>query len=232
MAKKINIKGNIIRSDNKWVYDYLGIEATCPNDVSKMLDEANGEDIEVEINSGGGDIFAGSEIYTTLRSYKGNVNIKIVGLAASAASVIAQAGKSEITPTGLFMIHNVSSRASGDHNAMEHSANVLRTADQSIANAYKDKTGMSDSELLELMNKETWLSAEQAVKYKFVDGIMFQDNQIELYNSTTGLSQDTINKMKNLIKNPNSNQADSDFLFNKTQTKINIQRLKGETKNV
>lgn len=232
MAKKINIKGNIIRSDNKWVYDYLGIEATCPNDVSKMLDEANGEDIEVEINSGGGDIFAGSEIYTALRSYKGNVNIKIVGLAASAASVIAQAGKSEITPTGLFMIHNVSSRASGDHNAMEHSANVLRTADQSIANAYKDKTGMSDSELLELMNKETWLSAEQAVKYKFVDGIMFQDNQIELYNSTTGLSQDTINKMKNLIKNPNSNQADSDFLFNKTQTKINIQRLKGETKNV
>lgn len=232
MAKKISIKGEIIRSDNKWIYDWFGIEATCPNDVSKILNESSGDDIEVEINSGGGDIFAGSEIYTALRSYKGNVFIKIVGLAASAASVISQAGKSEISPTALFMIHNVSSRASGDHNAMEHSASVLRTADQSIANAYKEKTGLTDKELLDLMDKETWLSAEQAVKYKFVDGIMFQNSQVALYNSTSGITQNTINKMKNLIGSPNSAEADSDFLMQQMQARINIQRLKGEKRHV
>ena len=171
---KINVKGNIVRNDSKWIYDWLGIEATSPNDIIAALDKANGEDVEIDINSNGGDIFAGSEIYTALRSYKGSVNINIVGLAASAASVIAMAGNSKISPTGLFMIHNVSSYASGDHNALEHQASTLRVADQSIANAYKSKTGMSDKELLSLMDKETWLSAEQAVKLKFVDGIMLK----------------------------------------------------------
>jgi ATP-dependent protease ClpP protease subunit len=104
---KIEVKGAIVSNEDKWIYDWFGIEAVSPKDINKALNEANGQDIEVDINSGGGDIFAGSEIYTSLRSYKGSILINIVGLAASAASVIAMAGKSQITPTGIFMIHNV-----------------------------------------------------------------------------------------------------------------------------
>lgn len=206
VAKKINVKGDIVSSGDKWIYDWLGIEATSPKDINKALIEANGEDIEVEINSGGGDIFAGSEIYTALRNYKGNVVINIVGLAASAASVISMAGKSRITPTGLFMIHNVSGRASGDYNVMDKTSSVLKIANQSIANAYKEKTGLSDKELLNLMDKETWMSAEDAVKNKFVDEVMFDNKGQSMkgfYNSFSGgIPYETIEKIRNTIKNP------------------------------
>lgn len=235
MAKKISVKGDIVSSGDKWIYDWLGIEATSPKDVSKSLNEANGEDIEVDINSGGGDIFAGSEIYTALRNYKGNVEINIVGLAASAASVISMAAKSKITPTGLFMIHNVSSRASGDYRDMEHSAEILKTANQSIANAYKEKTGLSDKELLKLMDKETWMSAEDAVKNKFVDEVMFDNKNQTIkgfYNSFNGIPYAAIEKLKSTIKNPDIvNNNESDFLIKKAKAQLNLLELEGEVDN-
>lgn len=231
---KIDIKGTIVSSEDKWIYDWFGIEAVSPKDVNKILNEANGQEIEVDINSGGGDIFAGSEIYTALRSYKGTVQINIVGLAASAASVISMAAKSQITPTGMFMIHNVSSGAQGDYRDMQHSSDVLKTANQSIANAYKEKTGLSDKELLALMDKETWMSAEDAVKNKFVDGVMFTNqftNQSKLafYNSTQVIPPETIEKIRNTIKKPQSDKSDEAvFLVQKAQAQLNLLKLKGE----
>lgn len=229
--KKINIKGDIIQGSDKWIYDWLGIECTTPQDVSKVLNEANGQDVEIDINSGGGDIFAGSEIYTAIRNYKGNVLINIVGLAASAASVIAMAGKSRITPTGLFMIHNVSSRASGDYRDMEHSAEVLKTANKSIANAYKEKTGLSDADLLKLMDKETWLSAEDAVKNKFVDEVMFENSTQPVkgfYNSFSGIPYEAIEKIKSKIKKPDIENNDNEVFL--LQAKLNLLKIKGDVK--
>lgn len=227
MSKKINVKGDIVPNSDKWIYDWLEIEATSPQDIDKALADANGQDIEVDINSGGGDIFAGSEIYTALRSYKGNVQINIVGLAASAASVIAMAGRSKITPTGLFMMHNVSSGARGDYRDMEHQAEVLRTANQSIANAYKGKTGLSDTELLKLMDSETWMSAENAVKNKFIDEVMFDTSGVKgFYNSFSGIPYEAIEKIKNQIKRPDiENNDNAVFLM---QAKLNLLKLKGE----
>ncbi|MEY8416674.1 head maturation protease, ClpP-related [Tissierella praeacuta] len=231
MAKKINIKGDIVQSSDKWIYDWLGIECTTPKDVSKALNEANGQDIEVDINSGGGDIFIGSEIYTAIRSYKGNKLINIVGLAASAASVIAMAGKSRITPTGLFMMHNVSSSARGDYRDMEHSAEVLKIANQSIANAYKEKTGLSDTELFRLMDKETWMSAEDAVKNKFIDEVMFDTSNETIrgfYNSFNGIPYEAIEKIKNKIKKPDiENNDNAVFLL---QAKLNLLKIKGDVR--
>lgn len=232
---KINIKGTIVSSEDKWIYDWFGIEAVSPADISKALNEANGQDIDVDINSGGGDIFAGSEIYTAIRLYKGNKQINIVGLAASAASVIAMAAKSQITPTGMFMIHNVSSGAQGDYRDMQHSAEVLKTANQSIANAYKEKTGLTDKELLSLMDKETWMSAEEAVKNKFVDGVMFtqqytNQSKLAFYNSTQVIPPETIEKIRNTIKNPqseNENSDDAALLVQKAQAQLNLLKLKG-----
>lgn len=223
--KKINVKGDIIRNDNKWVYNWYGIDATCPKDIVTALEEAAGDEVEVNINSGGGDIFAGSEIYTELRNYKGTVNINIVGLAASAASVIAMAGKSTISPTALFMIHNVSSYNSGDHQVFEKQAQVLRQADQAIANAYKDKTGMSDEELLQLMDNETWMNAEKAVSLKFVDDVMFSKKEnVALYNSTSIIKDDVLNKMKALARE-NDKEKDN------AMAKINLLKMKGDYRN-
>ena len=226
---KVNIKGPIISNSDAWIYEWFGIEATSPNSVNKVLEKANGEDIEVEINSGGGSVFAGSEIYTALKSYKGNVIVKIVGLAASAASVIAMAGnKVMMSPTAQIMIHNVSSRAEGDYRDMEHTAEVLRNANDTIANAYRIKTGKTQEELLALMDKETWMTADKAKELGFVDEIMFEsDSQLVASTDYSGmLPPEVISKIRNTLKNPNIDMNnDSDILLQKA--KLNLLKLKG-----
>lgn len=201
---KISVKGAIIDSDDQWIYDCFEVEATSPKKVIDLLNQAkNNEDLEVEINSGGGSVFAGSEIYTALKSYSGKVTTKVVGLAASAASVIAMAGdKIEISPTGQIMIHNASGGFGGDYRDMEKGAEILKNVNATISNAYSLKTGLSNEELLEMMNKETWLTPQQALEKKFVDEIMFT-NDIKLVASINNgmLPQEVINKMKMEIKN-------------------------------
>ena len=235
MAKKINIKGPIVSNSDAWIYEWFGIEATSPQKVNDALEKANGEDIEVEINSGGGSVFAGSEIYTALKSYKGDVIVKIVGLAASAASVIAMAGnKVMMSPTAQIMIHNVSSRAEGDYRDMEHTADVLKNADNTIANAYRIKTGKTQEELLALMDKETWMTADKAKELGFVDEIMFEnDSQLVASTDYSGmLPPEVINKIRNTIKNPDIDMNnDSDILMQQSKAKLNLLKLKGEMNN-
>lgn len=132
----------------------------------------------MEINSAGGDVYAGSEIYTALRGYSGGVRIRIVGLAASAAGVAAMAGPCEMSPTALFMLHNVQGRAQGDHRAMDHAGGICRTGDRAIASAYQLKSGMSEEKVLELMAQETWLTAQQALELGLIDGVMFQEQRL------------------------------------------------------
>jgi ATP-dependent Clp endopeptidase proteolytic subunit ClpP len=228
MPKRIDVKGQIVESGNDWVYDWLGIENTSPKKILKALQEAGGEDIEVYINSPGGSIYAGSEIYTELRAYAGKKTIKITGIAASAASVIAQAGNSEISPTGMFMIHNVQTEASGDYRDMDNTSDSLRAANQSIINAYMDKTGMGSKALQELMDKETYLSAQQAVEYGFVDRVMFSENAQAMYNGFGTLPNEAIEKLRNMIKNPE--QKNPDFLISQKHaaTRLRLLNLKGE----
>jgi ATP-dependent Clp endopeptidase proteolytic subunit ClpP len=231
MAKKVNIKGTIVSSDEAWIYDYFGIDCTSPKSVNKEIADANDEDLEVEINSGGGSVFAGSEIYTALKSYKGNVTIKIVGLAASAASVIAMAGNKVImSPTAQMMIHNVSSGQRGDYRDMEHMAEVLKNANDTIANAYRIKSGMSQEELLKMMDKETWLTPQRALEHKLIDEVMFE-NEVKLvasFGQSQMLPHEVIEKIRNSIKNPVLSAKDeSDFLIQKTQAQLNLLKLKG-----
>lgn len=223
---KIKVNGSIVRNGDKWIYDYFGMDATSPKDVNDALEKANGQPIDVEINSGGGDIFAGSEIYTALRSYTGGVNIYIVGLAASAASVIAMAGKSQMSPTAMMMVHNVSSYAAGDHNVMDKQSEVLKTADKAIAAAYVAKTGMSEDEALAMMDKETWLTAQQAVEKKLVDGVMFEALKLAAAYGSGLLPDSVLEKVRNTVKNPLENGAD--FSSKKAQAKLNLLKLGGQ----
>jgi len=197
--KVIPIKGTIVSNNDSWIYDWFGWDYTAPKNVA--LPET-GEDIEVHINSGGGDVYAGSEIYTALRSYSGKVVVKIVGIAASAASVIAMAGDEvEISPTAQIMIHNVSSNVSGDHNALLHEAEVLEGFNKSIANAYIYKTGKALDDLLSLMDKTTWFDAESAVNQGFADKIMFAEEIAPTFaaSETPMIPHDFIDKMKSAM---------------------------------
>lgn len=224
---KLKIQGDIISNDSKWIYEWLEYDCTCPKDVENVIREANGEKIEVEINSGGGDIFAGSEIYTLLKSYSGEIEITITGLAASAASVIAMSGYCRISPTAMMMIHNVSTGARGDHNVMKHTAKTLETANESIANSYISKTGMSMKDALDMMNIETWFSAQQALEKGLVDEVLFENNtqNNKLYNSAFSLPQNVIDKLRNKLKPNNSLEK------KKMQSKLNLLKMRGSVIN-
>ena len=198
---KIEIKGSIISNDDQWIYDYFDMEATSPKKVNDLIAQAKAnEELEIEINSGGGSVFAGSEIYTALKSYKGNTIGKIVGLAASAAGVISMGVKKlSISPTAQIMVHNVSSCAFGDYRDLQHEADVILNMNKSIANAYALKTKIGQEELLELMNNETWLSAQQAKEKGFVDEIMFDEGNTLVASIKTSqmLPAEVINKVRN-----------------------------------
>ena len=155
--RKIEVKGTIVGNADKWIYEWFGMDATCPKDVNAAISEANGEPLLVEINSGGGDVFAGSEIYTALKAYAGTVEINIVGLAASAASVIAQAGHSRISPTALFMVHNVSGSAAGDFHDMQQEAEILQQIKQSRRHIWKRQAKAWRSCLASWMRKRGWM---------------------------------------------------------------------------
>ncbi len=209
---KIKVKGPIISNDDKWIYDLFEIEATNPGSVEKEIEKANGQDLEVEINSGGGSVFAGSEIYTMLKSYKGNVTTRIVGLAASSASVIAMAGKKiAMSPTAQMMVHNVSASASGDYRDMDHTSDILKSANKTIANAYRIKSGMNEEELLSMMDAETWLTADKALEHKLIDEVMFSDEyQLTASLESSMLPLEVINKIRNMkdTLNPTNNKSD------------------------
>lgn len=224
--RKIEVKGTIVGNADKWIYEWFGMDATCPKDVNAAISEANGEPLLVEINSGGGDVFAGSEIYTALKAYAGTVEINIMGLAASAASVIAQAGHSRISPTALFMVHNVSGSAAGDFHDMQQEAEILQTANKAVAAAYLEKTGKSMEELLGIMDAETWMDAQKAVEYGFVDEVMFASAPT-LTNGIGVLPAQTIHKLKDLLPARGEENAEV-----KTVTaKLKLLRLKGEMKD-
>lgn len=134
--------------------------------------------VTIWINSPGGDCIAASQIYSMLMDYKGEITVKIDGIAASAASVIAMAGtKVVMAPTALLMIHNPSTTAMGDHRDMKKAIELLDQVKESIINAYEIKTGMSRTTLSHLMDAETWMNANKAIELKFADEILEDDKK-------------------------------------------------------
>ena len=136
------------------------------------LNKGNGN-ITVWINSPGGDCVAAAQIYNMLIDYKGDVTVKIDGIAASAASVIAMAGtKVLMSPVSMLMIHNPMTIAFGNKGEMEKAINMLDEVKESIINAYEIKTGLSRAKLSHLMDSETWMDANKAVELGFADDIL------------------------------------------------------------
>jgi len=134
--------------------------------------------ITVYINSPGGDCVAAAQIYNMLMEFPHDVTVKIDGIAASAASVIAMAGtKVLMSPVSTMMIHNPATVAMGDHTDMEKAIEMLGAVKDSIINAYERKTGLSRKELSKMMDAETWMDANKAVELGFADGILEREMQ-------------------------------------------------------
>lgn len=154
---------------------WFGDEITPKQFKNELLSES--DDITIWINSPGGDVFAASQIYNMLMDYLGKVTVKIDGIAASAASVIAMAGGDVLmSPVSMMMIHNPMTIAFGDSGEMEKAIAMLDEVKESIINAYELKTGLSRAKLSHLMDAESWFNAKKAVELGFADQIMFQKN--------------------------------------------------------
>ena len=148
---------------------------------------AGSGDITVWINSPGGDCVAAAQIYNMLMDYRGSVTVKIDGIAASAASVIAMAGtRVLVSPVSMLMIHNPATMAMGDAAEMQKAIAMLDEVKESIINAYEIKTGMSRAKLSHLMDAETWMDAHPAVDLGFADEIMTRPEVAGAENHVTG----------------------------------------------
>lgn len=157
MERTLFLNGMI--SDETW----YGDEVT-PQLFKDELNAGNGN-ITVWINSPGGDVFAAAQIYNMLRDYKGSVTVKIDGIAASAASVIAMAGDTVcVSPVAMMMIHNPATMAMGETRDMQKAIAMLNEVKESILNAYEFKTGLTRARLSHMMDDETWFNAKKAVE--------------------------------------------------------------------
>lgn len=151
--------------------------------------------VTIWINSPGGDCIAASQIYSMLMDYKGDVTVKIDGIAASAASVIAMAGtKVLMAPTALLMIHNPMTMAMGNAGDMQKAIAMLDEVKQSIINAYEIKSGLSRSKLSKLMDEETWMNANRAIELRLADGILEDERKAPINEASFDFSCKAVNQ--------------------------------------
>ena len=210
-------------------------ESWFDDDVTPQLfkDELNSGsgDITVWINSPGGDCIAAAQIYNMLMDYKGNVTIKIDGIAASAASVIAMAGTEVLmSPVSTMMIHNPATIAFGDKSEMNKAIEMLDAVKDSIMNAYEIKTGLNRTRLSHLMDAETWMDAHKAMELGFADGILQRADTTEAENheppevsmlySKAAVTNSLMDKIaaKCHIKAPDGNSDGANETRNATET--------------
>ena len=158
-------------AEEPWIDDEI-----TPKQFKSELMSGSG-DITLWINSPGGDVFAASQIYNMLMDYKGDVTVKIDGLAASAASVIAMAGTRVLmSPVSQIMVHNPMTVAIGNAEEMSKAIDMLSEIKKSIINAYELKTNLPRDEISKMMDSETWMNARKAVELGFADEIMDMEN--------------------------------------------------------
>lgn len=212
MPKRIKMKGPLIPNNSQEVYDYYGLEAVSAKSITDSFPEDH-SDIVLEVNSNGGLVTVGSEIYTALKSYPGNVTVEVTGMAASAASVaIMGADKVLISPTAQIMIHKaLYGYVSGNSDDLDKASNALKSSDQAIVNAYVAKTGLEESVIIDMMKNETFMSAEEAVEKGFADEVMsFEGREVVASFGTGMLPQAVID----------------DFFANKSSRKNEIKAMK------
>lgn len=195
-------------AEEPWIDDEI-----TPKQFKSELMSGSG-DITLWINSPGGDVFAASQIYNMLMDYKGDVTVKIDGLAASAASVIAMSGtKVLMSPVSQIMVHNPMTVAIGNAEEMSKAIDMLSEIKESIINAYELKTNLPRDEISKMMDSECWMNAKKAVELGFADEIMYTEkdqNSEKISNSyifsRMAVTNNLIDKLKNKNQAKNQNE--------------------------
>lgn len=199
--KELDLNGVIVSNDDGLIYDWLAMDCITPAKVRGFLDEAAGDDVVLNINSIGGDLYSGVNIHDMIKAYPGGKELHVSGIAASAASVIAMAGKCLMSPASVMMIHNTACEDYGDRRDKTNTAGVLGVHDRAIASLYAQKTGRDISEITRMMDKETYLDAQTALEYGFIDGILTETAAPRIVNSAGGMiPQAAIKELRELIK--------------------------------
>lgn len=181
--KQYDLNGAIVSNDDAWIYDWFEMDYISPAKVKSFLTEAAGDDVVLNINSGGGDLYSGVNIHDMIQAYSGDVEIHVSGIAASAASVIAMAGRCLMSPASVMMIHNTACQDYGNKRDKINTAGVLGIHDKAIAQLYAQKTGKDMSEIARMMDKETFLDAKTALENGFIDGILTAEKTSRITNA-------------------------------------------------
>jgi ATP-dependent Clp protease protease subunit len=182
---EIKIRGTLLSNRYADIMRWWGYtDFTCPDDIELELNKANGEDVTLFINSDGGSLMAGTEIYSILKRYKGNTKAHVQSRSASAATVAMMACKEIVAePVALICIHNPSTWAEGDEYVFTHTAEELHNIKEAIIAAYMPRVKLSHDETAALMDKDVWLNAEQAKGYGLIDSIVDDGKKPEIVNT-------------------------------------------------
>ena len=215
--------------DNRTLYfdGYIAQDSWFDDDITPKKFKAellsDSGDISVWLNSPGGDVFAASQIYTMLKEYAGKVSVRIDGLAASAASVIAMAGDEIImSPVAMMMIHNPATVIFGEAADLQSGIKMLSEVKESIINAYEQKTNLPRNKISNMMDAETWFSAQKAVELGFVDKILYAP---ETNDAKEGFIFDKMTVTNSLINKLPKSQKESVDIFTGTDYKDLMKRL-------
>lgn len=193
---RVNLSGIAARDEDKPIYEYFGFAAFCPKDVRDAIaNNPKGEELVFEINSIGGSVMAGNEMYSVLRAAEGvRTRAEIQSLAASAASYLSLGcDRVDISPVAQMMVHLPSTVTEGNRNDHFESIQMLDAIRDGILNAYELKcAGKTDrAELRRMMNSSLWLSAQEAVRCGFADGILGDEDGVlapqDVMNAAGGL---------------------------------------------
>lgn len=215
--KTYRLAGTVVNTEDAYYMEMFGIDYISANLVQKYLEEANGDDVTFNLNSGGGSVFAGTEIYTMLSSYEGRVIVNITGLSASIASVLMMgADEVNIAHHAQIMIHQPRTVVydSVDTLDLERVMNALSSTEKSLAKVYMKKTGLDEKRILEMMFKETWMTSDEAKELGFVDNIIEEDSAAVGAESLVAMVNSTHSQLELLqtIKNQKGTEMDKSFL--------------------
>lgn len=178
---RLPCSGQIVSSGDKWLYDFFEVPSFAPSDLRGAIAQlAEGEELVLEINSGGGCCYSGFEIYSVLRGCGHATAAEVQGMAASAASIILMGCQTRrVSPVGQVMIHDPSLYAGGNAEGHREAARYLDSVKESILNAYELRCGArcGRARIAQMMGEETWLTAQDAVALGFADEIMLQEGE-------------------------------------------------------
>lgn len=205
--KKIQLKGDVVSDRIGQLFDWFDLDSIYPNKLKQALDDSNGEDVEVTMTTNGGSVFAGQEIYDLIQSYSGKTTLKISGLVASIGTLISCAfDEVFISPVGTFMIHNPTlGEVSGEKSDMEKAAQLLETVESTLVSAYVAKTGLEESELVEMMSNETFMTAQETIDKGFADGLI--TDEIPTLSLVAGLNLNNLGFIQKLQQIKDNEEA-------------------------